>query len=299
MPPFSPPLHFLLVGVPKAGTSSLHRALDQHPELTLPYGKEAPFFCTSHPTPDRWHRFAREVFPRPWKRLGKITPQYWYCPDLPDLLSRAFPSLRILILLRHPVARFYSEYAMYYRRGAVRDPLTVFVRRALHPQRIQTARRSPLQEGQDPAAHFLVCGEYASGIRRYQRHFSHVGVFFFEDLIARPAPTLQAILRFLDVSPFPLTFPREHTGEVGFSRFLARILKQLRAVPAFRALGKRLLGPRRHTWNWFIETRDVVHPHPPPLDPESAALLRDYYRPHVQELAHLIGHPPPWPDLLA
>ncbi len=289
-----PRLHFVLVGVPKAGTTSLHAALSRHPELTLPRGKEAPFFLTHPPDPGTWRRFAREVFPRPWRRLGKITPQYWFHLGMPEILVRAFPEARILILLRDPVQRFYSEYAMYVRRGAIREPLSVFLSRALDPEALYRARRTPLTGEHHPGAHFLVAGEYAPRIQAYQARFAHVGVFFFEDLIRGPESTLAAIQRFLGVPVRALPFPREHAGEVGsIHRWVARALGVARAFPPARWVGKVLLGQRRHDLNWFIQTR-TVRAAPPPLDPESLERLRAYYTPHVEALTALLGRRPPW-----
>lgn len=297
--PYHPPLWFLLVGVPKAGTSSLHRALQRHPELTLPRGKETPFFCDPDPSPSRWAHLAREVFPRPWRKLGKLTPQYWYCPDLPDRLARAFPSLRILMLLRHPVERFYSEYAMYYRREALKEPFDSVVQRALDPKRIRMAQQVPWRGEGDPAPYFLLGGLYSEGIRRYQTRFSHVGIFFFEELIQSPENVLTEIQDFLGISRYPLAFPWEHRGGRGgiLMETLTRGLAFLRSFAIIRKVGKRVLGTWRHEINWLIETRQVVQT-PPPLDEESRERLTTFYQPYVDELAEMLGRKPPWPDLV-
>ncbi|MGV9380291.1 hypothetical protein ACWDRB_31030 [Nonomuraea sp. NPDC003707] len=42
---------FLIAGVPKAGTTALHSALQQHPELYLSTVKEPKFFLTDGPPP--------------------------------------------------------------------------------------------------------------------------------------------------------------------------------------------------------------------------------------------------------
>ncbi len=296
---FEPELAFVLVGVPKAGTSSLHAALSRHPELTLPRGKEAPYFLDHPPDPEAWHHFAVSVFPRPWKRLGKITPQYWFHPRMPEILARAFPQVRILILLRDPVERFYSEYAMYVRRGAIREPLSAFLNRAMEPEALARARKIPLTEDLHPGAHFLVAGEYAPKIQAYRAHFARVGVFFFEDLVRDPGRTLAEIQRFLEIPVHALSLPREHTGKVGhLQRGMARILEAVRRFPPARKLGKALFGQRRHDLNWFIQTR-TVRGTPPPLDPESRERLRAYYTPHVEALANLLGRRPPWENFEA
>ena len=37
--------NFICLGAQKAGTTTLHDILRQHPQIFLPYNKEAPFFC--------------------------------------------------------------------------------------------------------------------------------------------------------------------------------------------------------------------------------------------------------------
>lgn len=292
-----PRLHFLLVGVPKAGTTSLHAALKHHPDLTLPRGKEVPFFDLYPPDPGRWRAFAEDVFPKPWKMMGKITPQYWFHPRMPEILSGAFPDLRILVLLRNPVDRFYSEYAMYVRRGAVREDLPTFLERAFRNEALAYARQHPLTEDVHPGGHLLVAGEYARILRAYRERFDRVGVFFFEELVQRPEEVLTEIQRFIGVTPRKLPFERHHSREVPrLEQWIARMLKGLRAFPPARGLGKILLGGRRHDVNWFILTREVQAPVPPPLDEESRERLRQYYAPHVAELAELLGRMPPWEE---
>ncbi len=44
---------FLVIGVPKAGTTALHAALVRHPALFLPSAKEPKFFLSQGPPPAR------------------------------------------------------------------------------------------------------------------------------------------------------------------------------------------------------------------------------------------------------
>src|SRR5215208_6793208 len=71
-------LHFLGIGAPKAGTTSLHEYMRTHPELYLPEAKEQPFFTVDAAYEEGWESFAAVAFhgAPPGRFYGKITPHY-------------------------------------------------------------------------------------------------------------------------------------------------------------------------------------------------------------------------------
>ncbi len=300
---FDPPLSFVCVGVPKAGTTSLHEALKRHPNLVLPRGKEAPFFLQppAQRTPDAWATFVREVFPHTRGVLGKITPQYWYDPDMPEKLAEAFgTALRILVLLRDPVDAVLSAYRMHVRRGEETRPLSVFLEEGL---RDLPAARSRYDLHLPAAARILAGGEYARILRRYLEVFprSSLYVGFFEVLVQDPAAELRKIQAFLGVPPRSLPFPRAHPGEVSRpARWLAnralalyqRVRRHSRVIRMLRAV----TGSLRHDLAYWAYTHQAIRDVDAELlSPEAFPRLEALYREEVHRLANLLGHPPPWP----
>jgi hypothetical protein len=107
------PPHYVGLGAQKAGTSWWNRLIGEHPDVVHAAGqpKELHFFDRSWETPfsdadaQRYGRY----FPTPkGKVAGEWTPGYLIDFWTPELIARAAPEAKILILLRDPVERFRS-----------------------------------------------------------------------------------------------------------------------------------------------------------------------------------------------
>lgn len=116
----SPRVDFLIAGVQKAGTYSLYRLLERHPEINLSKSKEVHFFDNeaidwSSPPYRQYHR----NFPR--RRRGQVrgeaTPIYIYWPDALERIRAYNPDIKLLLLLRDPIERTYSAFCHQRRKG--------------------------------------------------------------------------------------------------------------------------------------------------------------------------------------
>src|SRR5689334_2211044 len=109
---------FLIIGVPKAGTTSLHAALAPHPDLFLSAIKEPKHFLSDGPPPRRggpgdiqtyeehvWRRADYEALfdPAPPGTLkGESTPFYLYDLDAQRRIVRTLADPRLIAVLRDP-----------------------------------------------------------------------------------------------------------------------------------------------------------------------------------------------------
>ena len=111
---------FYVIGAQKAGTTSLHHILKQHGEIYLPEAKEAHFFDMDDrfvKGTDWWYRnFFHGV--RDEKRMGVITPDYLFSPEVAQRIKSTYSSdPKFIVLLRNPIDRAYSHYLMSVSRG--------------------------------------------------------------------------------------------------------------------------------------------------------------------------------------
>ena len=110
------PPDFVGIGAQKAGTSWWSALIGEHPDVHRANGqpKELHFFDEHWERPFTeadGERYAR-YFPRPpGGSSGEWTPGYMIDFWTPELLRRAAPKARILILLRDPLERFRSGMA--------------------------------------------------------------------------------------------------------------------------------------------------------------------------------------------
>ena len=122
------PLDFVGVGAARCGTTWLARCLGEHPAIQLPDRKELHYFNN-----DRKYepslRWLTERFPEPAEgRLrGEFTPRYLLSETALDRIARHAPEAKILVLLREPVARAWSQYC-YFRFNKKKEPEREFER---------------------------------------------------------------------------------------------------------------------------------------------------------------------------
>ena len=117
----APLREFLGLGTQKGGTTTLHRLLEQNPNVCLAAYEEVHFFDQNHDPGDGWYRnhFANA---EPHQTCGEITPFYLFHPDVPDHIHNLLPKAH-MVVLRDPVERTISQVFHAQRLGF--EPLLV------------------------------------------------------------------------------------------------------------------------------------------------------------------------------
>ena len=115
---------FVVAGVQKAGTTALHDFLAQHPHVALLRDQALHFF-------DKEEHFAEEPDYRillgnfdpgwRWRVAGEVTADYLYYPRALERIARYNPEMKVIVSLRNPVARAFSQWNM--RRAKGQEPL--------------------------------------------------------------------------------------------------------------------------------------------------------------------------------
>ena len=102
---------FLIIGVPKAGTTYLYHILNQHSKIQMSRRKEIHFFDKNY---HRGKRYYRSFFPK--SDLGMLTGEasvnYFYSDKAKSRIERDLPNVKLILLLRNPADRAYSHFQM-------------------------------------------------------------------------------------------------------------------------------------------------------------------------------------------
>ena len=171
---------FLGIGVPKAGTTWLYANLAAHPQLFLPPKKEIHYFDLNWFQPLSWYS---EIFDKAGDLpKGELTPTYCTLPSsriraIADLM----PSIRLILILRDPVARDWSHIRMKLLRDTGRTSSEVseheFLAFARNYKRLDR-------------------GDYPTILERWMAYFTreqlHIGLY--EDLVDEPRRFLEQVL---------------------------------------------------------------------------------------------------------
>jgi Sulfotransferase family len=280
--------NLFLIGAAKAGTTSVYHELARHPAIYMSPIKEPHFFSRIEPASSRKAFFPHvddegeylALFAGATNEevLGEASTSYLWDRRAAERIKRVVPEARILILLRDPIDRAYSQYWNDVREG--------IERRSFLDALIEEQRSGP--GGWGVSSLYIDCGRYGDQVATYLDEFGdRVLVLFFEDLVRDEARTIADIHSFLGVGPAtagtalprmnPGSLPRSRLGRALFAS--GRLRRVVRAtVP--RPVRRRLRGAL------------LKEASPPPMDPAARRLLTETYRPEVARLAQLLGADP-------
>jgi hypothetical protein len=284
--------NFLIAGAAKCGTTSLYYYLRQHPDVYMSEVKEPNFLYRgigetkpdasfAHGERSSTHSFDAycRLFDKGagHKVVGEAsTTTAFYYDRAIMAIRRYLGDPRILIILRDPVERAYSNYN--YLLRDMRETLTF--EDALRAEEMRTKR------GYGLMWRYRAVGLYARQVQAFQENFSRVKVVLYDDLKRSPAMLVKEVYRFLEVeSGFSPDVSRAYniTSVPIHAGFNALFVKPVRLHRIMRNIGSRLLGENR-----WIQLREQVRrwnlerPEPMPIDTERE--LRQFFKADILKL---------------
>ncbi len=186
--------NFLIIGVPKAGTTSLYYWLKQHPEVYMSPIKEPHYFSQignkDHITDwDDYLRLFEGV--KDEKIIGEASTSYFHFHEkaIPLIKNKLGKNVKLLLILRNPIERAWSHWLMYCKYGIVNykdDPLKV----NLLGSSASWGVKNPI----------LTYSYYSESLEVWLREFgNNLKVMLFDDLRKEPLDFFKEVLLFLDI----------------------------------------------------------------------------------------------------
>jgi Sulfotransferase domain len=290
---------FFLLGATKAGTTSLHYYLAQHPDILMSDPKEPPFFRLQYGRGPEW--YWKTYFRRynGQRAAGDGAPQNLHLPFVAERIAATAPEARLMVLCRNPVDRAVSAWRHNVRLGVEALPFAEAVERNL--RRLERGETFEGEEGtrryeefgaregnaglQRAFGFYVEPGYYAEHIERYRRLFGadRLLILFFEDLVADPAGTTARAVAFLGLPPHPLRDARPQNEAT--SAAATRLNSLISKLP-----GVRLASPQlRARVRALVARAGKRGASPPPMDAAALQGLAAHYQPHTRRLAELTG----------
>lgn len=214
-------LTFLMVGCQRCGTSWVNAALSEHPEVFLPAKKQTYFFDRNYDRGIGWYlEKFNDVQPQ-HTAVGEVATGYSLKQAVP-LMASHFPTIKLIMTMRHPVDRAYSYYLS---RSAERG---------------WTSFEQALSD--DPE--LLERGQYMEQIEALLEHYDReqLLLLFYDDLATDDAGYLRSILSFIGVDA---TFRSTQLGRQRNASMFPRARHALRRVglgPVLKYLSQSRLG---------------------------------------------------------
>ncbi|MDH4198610.1 MAG: sulfotransferase domain-containing protein [Candidatus Aminicenantes bacterium] len=293
---------FLIVGAPRAGTTSLFDSLARHPDVFMPQEKEPGFFYAWGEPPyyvdsnrkrtadyiayrveDYLNLFLRAA---EGQVLGEAST--WYLsghertiPNLKRVYGEKARAVKIVIVLRNPAERAWSHYWL--KRGWGKEDLGFD--EATRPEVIRARLDARLVVTFD----YLGMGMYSRGVEAFLRDFNGVKIIIFEEMIRDAAACRAELIRFLELPHFGdrLEYPRLNRSGLprrGPAGLAARLVFRPNVI---KAIAKPFLPVRlRKSWKLRVGEKVLV---PQKMDDATRRRLLAYYDEDIRRLETILG----------
>ncbi|MGA7802530.1 MAG: sulfotransferase [Gammaproteobacteria bacterium] len=173
---------FLGIGAQKCASSWVYRILRDHPEVTVSEPKELNFFTCGFDVGYGWYE---NHFCGGGIAAGEISPSYFCSVDACRRAYNYNPAFKIIVALRDPVERAYSNHLHEVREGHIGSADLSF------------------EAAVDANPMYLEQSRYAAQITNWLRYFgaSQLLCVFQEELSQDPMRECKRVYEFLNVNP--------------------------------------------------------------------------------------------------
>ena len=203
---------FLIVGAQRCGTTSMYRALSEHPAvLKAVLHKGVHYFDMNYDAGPSWYRahFPLKASARRAARAAagppltfESSPYYLFHPLAAQRIAADLPGVKLLVLVRDPVDRAYSAYAHELARGFETEPFERAI--ALEQDRLRgQADRITRDPGYLSHSHqhhaYVTRGQYVEQLARLEQLFGRDRIHVVDsgDFFTKPEPVYDDVLDFL------------------------------------------------------------------------------------------------------
>lgn len=198
--------NFLVVGAAKSGTTSLDGYLKQHPEVFLPELKECryfsnikdknidPFTNQDHTSiiadSEDYYNLFKDCNT---KVIGDISPDYLYYHEesIKNIKAELGTDTKIIIILRNPVERAYSNYLHLRRDNLTEDSFEDIIN-------LELEWNDDIWYGYK----VIKSGYYYEAVKNYIDNFKNIKIILFEEFIKNTDLQLKEISEFLEINKY-------------------------------------------------------------------------------------------------
>ena len=298
---------FFVVGAAKSGTTSLYYYLSQNPEIYLPPIKEPVYFAKD--LVEKYYRCGKEVEvfnpkvyfskkPYPSRHIVYFKDFKYYSMLFEDIdeskkavgeMSAVYlaskvsaknifdfnPDAKIIVILRNPVERAFSQFLMRLRDGKISE--TNFLTEVLRDYNMSE---------NECKVEYIERGLYFPQLKRFFDLFpkENIKIILFEDFISDTKNVLKDLFLFLNVSPISV-----NTDEV----------KNKGKLPKFPLFNRRLKSFRRKMFflfpdkmpGWVVSLYDFLfmNSKKPVLSKSEREKLLEFFKEDIEKTQKLIN----------
>lgn len=204
----------IIGGAPRSGTTFLCELLMRHPDVYVarPIAPEPKVCLTPHPLGNigylkRYKEYFADIAPE--KIRVEKTTNYFENNEARDRLATLLPHVRLIFILREPVARAYSNWLWSCKNGLESLPFSEAIA-------IEGRRPSPFPPERDYVRPFdyMTRGRYGTFAEGWLRLFGpdRIAFFLFDEAVNNPEPFIAQLQSYIGVRQLPWSALR--TGKI-------------------------------------------------------------------------------------
>ena len=200
---------FMIIGTARSGTTSLYYDICQHPCVLPAAYDELGYFDSNFHLGLNWYR---SLFPTLFSKwlvkqkkqfaiTGEDTPFYIWDPIVAKRILKNLPKIKLIVLLRNPVDRAYSNYHLGVRSGtenlSFEDAIKLEIKRL---EEINEESKSSIEKYAIRRS-YLAKGFYADQLKIWFEIFNsnQLLIISTEDLKSNPQKVINKIYNFLEI----------------------------------------------------------------------------------------------------
>lgn len=208
--------NFLIIGVQKGGTTSLYEYLCHHPQVIPNLHKEIDFFIWQYYRGLDWYLAHFPPIPTGGEYItGEASPSYIVDSQVCDRIYQTFPKVKLIVTLRNPVNRAFSQYQDHKNwmaqekrtlEQAIIDEINILD--TIEDPTLAGAKFWGNQYG------YLLRGMYVYFLEKWIQKFppEQLLILKSEDLYSNPQTTLKQVFEFLNLPNHQLTEYHRYTA---------------------------------------------------------------------------------------
>lgn len=172
---------FIGIGAQKSATSWLHHVLSEHPQIVGSEPKELNYFTANYDRGDKWYENQFADAPQEFIR-GECSPTYFFSGDAAKRAHTYNPDLRLIVVLRDPVARAFSNHLHELRKGHIPEGTS-------------------FEEGLKDNRAYVAQSNYRANLERWLAHFNRESllVLLAEEIAETPDVIFRSVCDHLGV----------------------------------------------------------------------------------------------------
>ncbi len=279
--------NFLIIGVEKAGTTSIYGYLKQHPEVYMSPLKETNFFekdwreQQNQPNNNpkkiaNWEQYcALFQDAKDEKAIGEASPNYlFHYKKSIKLIKEYLPQAKLIAIIRNPTERAYSDYLMHIR-DAIGPDITLL-------EQIEKKANT---------SYTILKGYYYTALKHYLENFgSQVSVLLYDDLAKDSLKFMRNIYNILEIDNnfCPDVSKKAQASKIPKNKFVHKMLQTRNPVREMVASGMKVILPVKLRQNIRSGLLNLNSDKKKDLEPEIRQKLVDLYREDILKLQDLI-----------